>query len=91
MDRESYVKSIYYIINWLVNPDGRFDDVLKQFRELCDELKICVEVQEPTRTSVMRAIVEVMAELLSRCGDINTASALSGATTVINPNVGSRQ
>ncbi|WP_054857541.1 hypothetical protein [Vulcanisaeta sp. JCM 16159] len=67
MDREEAVKAIYHLIDWLVNPSEEFSTVLQYLDELCMEFRTCVKVDEPTRVSVMKAIIEVVMELLSRC------------------------
>ena len=69
MDREETVKAIYHIIDWLVNPNEEFKTVLQYLDELCVELGTCVKVDEPTRVSVMKAIIEVIMEILNRCDD----------------------
>ena len=67
MDREETVKAIYHIIDWLVNPNEEFETVLKYLDELCVEFGTCIKVEEPTRVSVMKAIIEVIMEILSKC------------------------
>ncbi|WP_054850594.1 hypothetical protein [Vulcanisaeta sp. JCM 14467] len=69
MDREETVKAIYHIIDWLVNPNEDFRTVLQYLDELCVEFGTCIKVDEPTRVSVMKAIIEVIMEILNRCDD----------------------
>ncbi|MGC9152514.1 MAG: hypothetical protein ACP5GY_02125 [Vulcanisaeta sp.] len=67
MDREETVKAIYHIIDWLVNPTEDFNTVLHYLDELCVEFGACVKVSEPTRTSIMRALLEVIMIILGKC------------------------
>ncbi|ADN51253.1 MULTISPECIES: hypothetical protein [Vulcanisaeta] len=67
MDKEEAVRAIYHLVNWLVNPNEEFSTVLQYLNELCMEFGTCVKVDEPTRVSVMKAIIEVVMELLSKC------------------------
>ncbi|MCG2864065.1 MAG: hypothetical protein L7H10_07440 [Vulcanisaeta sp.] len=67
MDRDEVVKAIYNIINWLIDPAKDFDTVLNYLNELCNELGTCVKVDEPTRLAVMKAVVELLMEILSKC------------------------
>jgi len=67
MEREEVVKAIYHIIDWLIDPAQDFESVLHYLDELCREFGTCVKVSEPTRLAVMKAVVELLMEILNKC------------------------